>query len=163
MMKYLVPILALSVIGCAKSESVNSYSQPLKTVRVTKNGGELSVDITPKAEILFVMDNSGSMSAHIRKVRRNLSKFVNEFSRNNPFEYNLGIVYMLQCNGKESSISDCEGFSTHGSYCSHSDDVYLQCLPGKSLYIPSRLMVDLMKSSNSIQDLFMGVTHFFLA
>ncbi|XP_048726962.2 uncharacterized protein LOC125645465 isoform X2 [Ostrea edulis] len=39
----------------------------------------------------------------------------------------IGMVHSLQCIGNETSLSDCQRFSTHGSSCYHSEDIYLQC------------------------------------
>ncbi|XP_048726961.2 uncharacterized protein LOC125645464 isoform X2 [Ostrea edulis] len=76
----------------------------------------------------FARDEALVACRQLRLPTRYITFATIKYSQRIPGEYNLGIVYTIQCNGNETSLSDCKKFSTHGSYCSHSEDVYLQCL-----------------------------------
>ncbi|XP_052705082.1 uncharacterized protein LOC128180917 isoform X1 [Crassostrea angulata] len=40
----------------------------------------------------------------------------------------VAIIYNTDCNGTETSLSECR-LSSYGGYCSHSEDIYIQCFP----------------------------------
>lgn len=51
-----------------------------------------NIDFTPKVDILFVVDNSGSMGTHQANLANNLSKFVQTFTAGMQIDYNVGVV-----------------------------------------------------------------------
>src|SRR5690349_494813 len=46
----------------------------------------------PKVDILFVVDNSGSMGTHQQNLSANVSKFTQAFIKGSILDYNIGIV-----------------------------------------------------------------------
>ncbi|MBS1970242.1 MAG: VWA domain-containing protein [Bdellovibrionales bacterium] len=46
----------------------------------------------PKVDILFVVDNSGSMQTHQRNLSTNVTKFTSTFTKSSVLDYNIGIV-----------------------------------------------------------------------
>jgi hypothetical protein len=46
----------------------------------------------PKVDILFVVDNSGSMQTHQANLSANISKFTSTFTKSSVLDYNIGIV-----------------------------------------------------------------------
>jgi hypothetical protein len=50
------------------------------------------VDYKPKADILFVIDNSDSMDKHQLKVKKNIDGFVQAFSQNQRLDFHIGVV-----------------------------------------------------------------------
>ncbi|XP_048726964.2 uncharacterized protein LOC125645466 isoform X2 [Ostrea edulis] len=75
----------------------------------------------------FARDEALVACRQLRLPTRYVTFATRKYHQRIPSEYSLGIVYTIQCNGNETSLSDCKKFSTHGSYCYHNEDVYLQC------------------------------------
>lgn len=46
----------------------------------------------PRVDILFVVDNSGSMSSYQQSLAANINQFLAEFFRNNVLEYQIGVI-----------------------------------------------------------------------
>lgn len=76
---------------------------PEPLLSVNQVNGLQQVDYTPKAEILFVVDNSDSMKAHIAEVSRNIDAFVNAFSKNNPLEFHAAVLSVYDRRTYESA------------------------------------------------------------
>lgn len=57
-----------------------------------ENGGDLKVDFNPMVDILFVIDNSASMSDDQANLANNIDTFVEAFSKNGLIDYHIGIV-----------------------------------------------------------------------
>lgn len=91
--KYLLPVTVLTSILAACSSPPASYmmNPPPTYSKYAENGGSVQFDITPKAEILIVVDNSDSMTKH-PQMADNINRFVDEFTRKNPIEYHLAVV-----------------------------------------------------------------------
>ncbi|XP_078332359.1 uncharacterized protein LOC144625438 isoform X3 [Crassostrea virginica] len=51
----------------------------------------------------------------------------NTYSQQIPFWLELNIITSINCNGNETSLTECEDLSNYGGFCSHIEDVYLQC------------------------------------
>jgi hypothetical protein len=67
-----------------------------------------AVYFDPRVDILFVVDNSGSMSGHQNNLIRNVDLFTNAFLQNKILDYNIGVL----------TTSMCDGFGGGGSrYC----------------------------------------------
>lgn len=63
------------------------YSKPVKK----QEGGEY-VPFDPSVDILFVIDNSGSMSEHQTNLATNIGLFIDELSTNTFLDYRVGVV-----------------------------------------------------------------------
>lgn len=50
------------------------------------------VDFVPKADILFVVDNSDSMKEHQAKLKANIANFVKAFDGNKRLDFHIGVV-----------------------------------------------------------------------
>lgn len=59
----------------------------------------------------------------------------NTYSQQIPFWLELNIITSINCNGNETSLTECEDLSNYGGFCSHSEDVYLQCFSSKVSHI----------------------------
>lgn len=83
-------ILPLILVACSP-ESEKVYLKPVEQKeKVTENPDALMFD--PQVDILFVVDNSGSMYAHQQNLAANISLFTSKFSRNSILDYNIGVV-----------------------------------------------------------------------
>ncbi len=63
----------------------------------------------PKVDILFVVDNSGSMGAHQGNLSRNVAKFTSIFTKSSVLDYNIGIVTTDMSGGGWGSSRACCG------------------------------------------------------
>ena len=93
-MKHLLKysVLVLGLIACAKSESPLVQAPAVHYKSVKLNAGEKAVIPDPKVNILFVVDNSGSMSGHQDTLRRNIDAFAQTFFHNPRIDYRIGVV-----------------------------------------------------------------------
>ncbi|WP_413287509.1 hypothetical protein [Bdellovibrio sp. HCB337] len=57
----------------------------------------------PKVDILFVVDNSGSMATHQRNLATNVAKFTSTFTKSSVLDYNIGVL-----------TTDMDGYSWGG-------------------------------------------------
>lgn len=87
------------VVACATLVSAcsNNKSAPLEVPPPPKErvsvGGPEGVELEPaKAEILFVIDNSKSMTDHINNVSANIDSFVDSFAGRSSLEFNIGVT-----------------------------------------------------------------------
>ena len=87
------PVAMTSALLVACSSPPTSYMMNPKPAyeKFSENGGGVQFDITPKAEILVVVDTSDSMLLH-PQMADNINRFVDEFTRKNPIEYHLAVV-----------------------------------------------------------------------
>ncbi len=83
--------VAQALTACSNAKSDWLVNPPAKDQSFSENE-DLTFDLAPKAEILFVIDNSGSMREHIKRVSENIDKFVDAFADNNPLEYNFAVT-----------------------------------------------------------------------
>lgn len=87
-------ILGMGIIGFG----VASCSPPTPKAYLKPNMPEEKViqDNTqvfdPKVDILFVVDNSGSMSTHQRNLAANVAKFTSTFTKSSVLDYNIGVL-----------------------------------------------------------------------
>jgi hypothetical protein len=85
-------ILALLTLSGCGSESPDLQAQPIATTSGTQSGGKAEEVIEPKVDILFVVDNSGSMKDYQDKMAKNVELFANEFFDNARINYRIGVV-----------------------------------------------------------------------
>jgi len=90
--KRLIVVLSLfSTIGGCMSKSESIYLAPFQD-KTAVTEGETTENFTPQADILFVVDNSGSMSPHQINLSANISQFITEFLRQPILAYNIAVV-----------------------------------------------------------------------
>jgi hypothetical protein len=79
-------------MGCAKPMQT-MLEDPIEEIRTVSEKGEgISVQLNPKVDILFVIDNSKSMETHQKNLEKNIDKFVNALNKDKGVEYNIGVV-----------------------------------------------------------------------
>lgn len=95
--------VVFSMVACGKEQPANWLMNPKPQNEVVDQAGPTpEFDVTPKAEILFVVDNSESMEKHILNVSQSIDSFVRSFSENNPLEYNLAVMTVYDSRTYES-------------------------------------------------------------
>lgn len=85
-------ILASSILflmSCDGGKSPKQYATPNPPVEKVQDEGEV---FSPEADILFVIDDSGSMSSHQQNLIANISTFIAEFTKGARLDYHIGVV-----------------------------------------------------------------------
>ncbi len=91
MKKTMFLILVALLVGCkAQSPKLEAPVAPYEASAVAADVQK--VDITPKVDILFVVDYSLSMGKHQMNLARNIKKFVDEFSKNKLLDFHIGVA-----------------------------------------------------------------------
>lgn len=97
----------LGVVACNK-KSVNPRLQAPaeKIAAVELAAGQTKTISEPKVNVLFVVDNSGSMKSHQEKLKANIGLFADKFFNNPRIDYRIGVVPIydrVYLNDKHSS------------------------------------------------------------
>lgn len=94
--KYLIGLiitLGLTSISCSDRAELSYLKPTIVDKDVTdKFGEDTSVVFDPKADILFVVDNSGSMNTHQMNLANNINLFTNSFFKASILDYNISVV-----------------------------------------------------------------------
>lgn len=84
-------LLFLSV-GCTQNGASAYLAPTAEKGDDIAEGDETIDDFSPQADILFVVDNSGSMNVHQRNLSANINQFTREFLRAPVLDYNIAVV-----------------------------------------------------------------------
>jgi hypothetical protein len=90
-LKYILGLGALlaGLVACSP-ETPKAYLSPVvPNEKVIEDNTQV---FDPKVDILFVVDNSGSMEAHQTNLARNVAQFTSTFTKSSALDYNIGIV-----------------------------------------------------------------------
>lgn len=108
--KLALTLIATSfAISCSKSRAPLFQAPPLEHTEITTAAGQAIIIAEPKVNILFVIDNSGSMGPHQEKLRRNIDAFANKFFDNPRVDYKIGVVPIYDRIYEEGEIKDENG------------------------------------------------------
>lgn len=89
MIRFII-LASLLGLGCSP-EAAKQYIRP--SVEIDKQIEDPNaVYFDPQVDILFVVDNSGSMSSHQANLTNNISLFTNTFLQNSVLDYNIGVI-----------------------------------------------------------------------
>lgn len=89
--KYFVGLVFLSLgVASCSPETPKAYLPPVAPEEKVIQDNTQVFD--PKVDIIFVVDNSGSMSTHQNNLSRNVAKFTSTFTKSSVLDYNIGIV-----------------------------------------------------------------------
>ena len=88
---------ALMLTACGKADTVwldtpVVREAPFEPSTAVDENQRLNEQFNPQLEIIFVIDNSMSMEAHITKLSNNIDRFVDGFTKNTPFRYNVAVM-----------------------------------------------------------------------
>ena len=81
-----------TMTACNKSTNPMMQAPPETFTAVTIEAGETKAIQEPKVNILFVVDNSGSMKTHQDKLKANIDVFADKFFNNARIDYKIGVV-----------------------------------------------------------------------
>lgn len=85
-----VGLLLMGVVGCSPSTPKLIPRPEVVNDKVSTDSD--SVVFNPRVDILFVVDNSGSMGQHQTNLSRNMDLFIKSFSTSIQIDYNVGVV-----------------------------------------------------------------------
>lgn len=83
--------LVLTIAGCSSEAARNFFSPVPQPKKVADGEGEQLV-FDAKADILFVVDDSGSMNVHQTNLAANISQFTSILSQTSLLEYRIGVI-----------------------------------------------------------------------
>lgn len=112
MIKLILASCILILTACSpKSESL--YLPPVQKLDQQVEDPN-AVYFDPTVDILFVVDNSGSMGSHQTNLIRNIDLFVNAFLNNSILDYNIGVITTDMCDQGQASYCGGELVSSGG-------------------------------------------------
>lgn len=77
-------------ISCSPKSTINYLAPQEKEKKVVD--GNTSDVFDPKVDILFVVDDSGSMNVHQDNLAQNITGFTSVFLNNSVLDYNIGVI-----------------------------------------------------------------------
>lgn len=89
-------VLASFVFAACSPESTSLYLPPVQKLDQQVEDPN-AVYFDPQVDILFVVDNSGSMSTHQANLIKNIDLFTNAFLKNSILDYNIGVLTSDMC------------------------------------------------------------------
>lgn len=85
----LLAFILTGAFGCTE-KAARAYLPAYAPEKSVTDGNTDVFD--PKADILFVIDNSGSMDPHQKNLARNIDLFVSGFLKTSIIDYNIGVI-----------------------------------------------------------------------
>ena len=88
-------VFAVGIVGCSAgggSSTPSGYINPDPPKPKPREDEANTVVYDPRVDILFVVDNSGSMSNHQQQLANNIDQFLRTFFQNNVLEYQIGVI-----------------------------------------------------------------------
>lgn len=85
----LVGLLSVTLIASCSRETPKVYGVPPGEQKLTKGSAE---ELPAIVDILFIIDDSGSMASHQSNLRNNVSLFVGELGKNKKIDYQIGVI-----------------------------------------------------------------------
>ena len=90
--KLLIIISTFFATACSNNISAPLVQDQKKQTPISVKGDILNAIETPKAEIVFVIDNSKSMEKHINNVSKNIDKFVDAFIGKTALDFHIAVT-----------------------------------------------------------------------
>lgn len=98
----LVGLLVLAQLSCSSPAVPKAYIAPPKDDKISADTGLETVD--PKVDIIFLIDNSGSMYSHQANLSANVNRFVSNFFGKIQVDFHIGVITTDNMDG-----ADCCG------------------------------------------------------
>ncbi|MGZ5278398.1 MAG: VWA domain-containing protein [Pseudobdellovibrionaceae bacterium] len=87
----IVCLLAMGLSSCSP-EATKQYVKPVASEKVEVTQDPNAQYFDPTVDILFVVDDSGSMYSHQSNLANNIALFTNKFSKKSVLKFNIGVV-----------------------------------------------------------------------
>jgi len=101
--------LAICLAACSPEASKEYIKPEMQKTQVTQDPNAQYFD--PSVDILFVVDNSGSMGDHQTNLASNISLFTNQIAQNSILDYHIGVVstdmdycYYPPCSNQDGAL-----------------------------------------------------------
>ncbi len=92
-MNLLIPIILTLFVSACSKHAVDKLDEAARPQIESKDKVKgVSLTFEPKVDILFVIDDSGSMNTHQRNMSRQVDKFTNKIAQNFLLDYHIGVV-----------------------------------------------------------------------
>lgn len=134
----LLTLVTIGVAGCYAGDKTLVPKPPYEPVEIEES---YVLKFEPKVDILFVVDDSGSMGSHQRNLSANLGLFTSAMEKNEFLDYHIGVV--STSTNKPQAAGVLQGFP---QFVSRETDMGLQAL--------SRSIVGLGTSGDYIERMF---------
>ena len=85
----LTSIGLMAFFGCTNPSSVLNLPPEVRGEKISDNSFEV---YDPSVDILFVIDNSGSMQPHQSNLSRNINRFIQNFIQKNGLDFHIGVL-----------------------------------------------------------------------
>lgn len=94
MMKFLVAVPAVLIMGACSPQVPKLAPKPDTTNQLVASDGDGSgVEMfSPEVDIIFIVDDSGSMQSHQTNLARNIDKFAASFGARTNIDYQIGVL-----------------------------------------------------------------------
>lgn len=84
-------LAGLSLTSCRETEFLHRVFEPAAGMRMNYSASALDLDVTP-VDILWVIDNSASMSKYQNDVKQNTALFMDSFTKRRGLKWNMGLI-----------------------------------------------------------------------
>ena len=82
----------LLLLGCNQKASDELMPLPKEIGKVEDRLKDINLTFKPQVDVLFVVDNSGSMGEHQIRLSQNIDLFVNRIFQNQIIDYHIGVL-----------------------------------------------------------------------
>ncbi len=101
----MISLATIGLFSCVNQSSVLGLPAVTTGEKISDNGVEV---FDPSVDILFVIDNSGSMQPHQTNLSNNVNRFIQSFVKKNGLDFHIGVV---------TTDMDNSGFGHSGPCC----------------------------------------------
>ncbi len=101
----IISLATMGLFSCTNPSSVLGLPPVTTGEKISDNGVEV---FDPSVDILFVIDNSGSMEPHQTNLSNNVNRFIQGFIKKNGLDFHIGVV---------TTDMDNSGFGRNGPCC----------------------------------------------
>lgn len=102
----MISLAAVGLFSCTNPSSVLGLPAVTTGEKISDNGVEV---FDPSVDILFVIDNSGSMQPHQANLSNNVNRFIQSFVKKNGLDFHIGVVTTDMGNSGFGSTGACCG------------------------------------------------------
>lgn len=92
--KLLIAVFILGLVACGDVKNTRLMPPQLTYEQAKVSSEGVSISYNPQLDILFVLDNSKSMTEEIKYLKSNISSFVDKFANNSIIDWHIGVTYV---------------------------------------------------------------------
>lgn len=88
---FVLSLATFALVAC-QGESNQLAPAPVDYGQTKRSTDGVKIDINAQVDILFVIDDSGSMKAHQATLAKNIDRFVDGFGKNSIIDFHIGVM-----------------------------------------------------------------------